>query len=196
MIADRGHIWGQFFKKLSPENLRIIDGDGIRVWKLEVLRNLLGGRSELSALSTGWVCTSLVLCHFLFVESLATLVYPQGFCPHEWPESKGEKTSVLGARGWWDLERILLLEFPPHLILIHGQHLKPQVCSPGSNPLVLPNSHEATNTEPLLWTWGPSNTPLLFFHSSAPSWSHSYTLPNRHDSRSILVISASSMLSH
>lgn len=106
---------------------------GIRAWKLEVLRNLLEERSELCALSIGWVCTSCSLCHFLFIKSLATLVYPQGVLSSWMTWELRRKDSVLGARGWWDLEGILVLEPPPHLVLIHG-HFKPQFCSPGSQP--------------------------------------------------------------
>lgn len=103
---------------------------------------------------------------------------------------------VLGSRMWWYLERFPF-DSPYWNLLVIWSWFMYNI--PNSKSILLdhkssclPKLSPGYKHWNLLWTWGPSNTPLLFSHPSVLWWSRSYPLPNRHCSRSILVTLASS----
>lgn len=122
------------------------------------------------------------------------LIILRGFYPHvTWELRRGDRCSE-GQGLVVPRENplcLLILEAPHHLVLIHVQYLKLQICSPGLQSSCYPKFSLGYKhwTPPL--NMRPLQHTFALLSPISPIWFHFHTLPNRHYSRNIFVISAS-----
>lgn len=115
-------------------------GRKVRVWKLEVLRK--GSLETWGLLAKDQTWGPEHQLHFHLVYSMPSRLFKSSGhsylslwdSVHLWPESLGEETGLWGPEGGTSkvLLWFLLLESPHHLVLIHAQYLKLQICPLGS----------------------------------------------------------------